>query len=61
MISETVENVKGKIRKIVHDLNEHISKPQQKYLLEMIPGCFPASFEQKHRDIIMPDVLQQAV
>ncbi|AEI13985.1 transposase IS4 family protein [Flexistipes sinusarabici DSM 4947] len=40
MISETVENVKGKIRKIVHDLNEHISKPQQKYLLEMIPGCF---------------------
>jgi len=40
MISETVENVKGKIRKIVHDLNEHISKPQQKYLLEIIPGCF---------------------
>lgn len=40
MISESLENVKGKLRKIVHDLNEHISKPQQKYLLEMIPGCF---------------------
>ncbi len=40
MISETVENVKGKIRKIVHNLNEHISKPQQKYLLEMISGMF---------------------
>ncbi len=40
MISETVENVKEKIRKVVNDLNEHISRPLQKYLLEMIPDCF---------------------
>lgn len=43
MISEIRKNVKEKLIKIVHDLNEHISKPQQKYLLEMITGCFATS------------------
>ena len=40
MICEITKNVKEKIKKITNDLNDHISRVQQKYLLEMIPGCF---------------------
>jgi hypothetical protein len=40
MIGEITKNVKEKMLNIARNLHDYLTKPQQKYILEMISGCF---------------------
>lgn len=40
MIGEITKNVKEKMMNIARNLHDYLTKPQQKYILEMISGCF---------------------
>ncbi|WP_216086524.1 hypothetical protein [Calditerrivibrio nitroreducens] len=40
MIYEIAENVKRKILILTQNLNDYITRPQQKYLIEMVSGVF---------------------
>lgn len=40
MIHEITKNVKEKITLMIRELNDHLTRPMQKYLIEMITGCF---------------------
>ncbi|UOD35828.1 transposase [Deferribacteraceae bacterium V6Fe1] len=40
MIGEITKNVKGKMLNTTRNLHDYLTKPQQKYILEIISGCF---------------------